>query len=160
MTILAMAALLVVKSVALVRAAVPDAAARRDRERYAARIRFQRRDNARRACRGGRETICQSRPRRAAHRSLPVASAAAAGSAGQRQRTRRCCWICAIAARSWMRAKRALNSREGVLAAAEKRLGARVDELTALQERLEALETARHDRDDANWAAWSSSTKP
>jgi flagellar motility protein MotE (MotC chaperone) len=46
----------------------------------------------------------------------------------------------------------ALVSREAVLAAAEKRLAARVDELTALQGRLEALEAARKERDDANWA--------
>ncbi len=45
-----------------------------------------------------------------------------------------------------------LASREAVLAAAEKRLAARVDELTALQKKLEALETARKQRDDANWA--------
>jgi flagellar motility protein MotE (MotC chaperone) len=46
----------------------------------------------------------------------------------------------------------ALATREAVLAAAEKRLGARVDELTALQGKLEALEAARKERDDANWA--------
>ena len=46
----------------------------------------------------------------------------------------------------------ALASREAVLAAAEKRLAARVDELTALQGKLEALEAARKERDDANWA--------
>lgn len=46
----------------------------------------------------------------------------------------------------------ALASRESVLAAAEKRLAARVDELTALQGKLEALEAARKERDDANWA--------
>jgi flagellar motility protein MotE (MotC chaperone) len=46
----------------------------------------------------------------------------------------------------------ALTSREGVLAAAEKRLTTRVDELSALQAKLEALEKARHDRDDTNWA--------
>jgi flagellar motility protein MotE (MotC chaperone) len=46
----------------------------------------------------------------------------------------------------------ALGAREAVLSSAEKRLTARVNELTALQVRLEALEKARHERDDANWA--------
>ena len=45
----------------------------------------------------------------------------------------------------------ALAARETVLSAAEKRIGARVDELTALQHRLEALEATRKDRDEANW---------
>ena len=45
----------------------------------------------------------------------------------------------------------ALASREAVLVAAEKRLAVRVDELTALQKKLEALEAARKERDDANW---------
>ncbi len=39
-----------------------------------------------------------------------------------------------------------------MLASAEKRLGARVDELTALQKRLEALEAGRRERDEASWA--------
>ena len=37
------------------------------------------------------------------------------------------------------------------MAAVEKRLASRVDELTALQHRLEGLETLRKDRDDQNW---------
>jgi flagellar motility protein MotE (MotC chaperone) len=45
----------------------------------------------------------------------------------------------------------ALASREAVLAAAEKRLSDRVDELKALQGKLEALEVARKQRDEANW---------
>lgn len=45
----------------------------------------------------------------------------------------------------------ALDSRASVLAAAEKRLTLRIDELTALQLRLEALESDRKARDDANW---------
>jgi flagellar motility protein MotE (MotC chaperone) len=44
-----------------------------------------------------------------------------------------------------------LAAREGVLAAAEKRIGARVVELTSLQQRLESLNTARKAREDANW---------
>ncbi len=45
----------------------------------------------------------------------------------------------------------ALTTREGVAAAAEKRLDARLDELTSLQKRLESLEAARHARDEASW---------
>ena len=45
----------------------------------------------------------------------------------------------------------ALASRESVLAGAESRLTARVDELTALQAKLEGLEAARQKRDEANW---------
>ena len=37
------------------------------------------------------------------------------------------------------------------MGAAERRLTARIDELSALQKRLEALETARQSHDDANW---------
>jgi flagellar motility protein MotE (MotC chaperone) len=46
----------------------------------------------------------------------------------------------------------ALALRESVVGAAEKRLAARADELLALQTKLEALEHARRQRDDANWA--------
>ena len=45
----------------------------------------------------------------------------------------------------------ALATRESILAAAEHRISVRVDELTSLQVRLESLETARRERDDANW---------
>lgn len=47
--------------------------------------------------------------------------------------------------------EQATAAREAVLAATEKRLGARVDELAALQARLESLEGARRERDEANW---------
>lgn len=47
--------------------------------------------------------------------------------------------------------EQAAAAREAVLAAAEKRLAARVEEMAALQARLEALETARRDRGEANW---------
>jgi flagellar motility protein MotE (MotC chaperone) len=46
----------------------------------------------------------------------------------------------------------AIGLRENVLASAEKRLSARVAELTALQQRLESLETARRERDEKSWA--------
>jgi len=45
----------------------------------------------------------------------------------------------------------ALAVREATLGAAEKRLAARLDELNALQKRLEALEVERQAHDEANW---------
>lgn len=45
----------------------------------------------------------------------------------------------------------ALAAREAVVAAAERKLESRVDELSALQARLEALERARQSRDEASW---------
>ncbi|HEY6433207.1 MAG TPA: hypothetical protein VIZ17_14595 [Acetobacteraceae bacterium] len=48
--------------------------------------------------------------------------------------------------------EQALTARESLLTAAEHKLDQRVAELQALQQRLEALETARTQRQDANWA--------
>ena len=45
----------------------------------------------------------------------------------------------------------ALASREALLTATEKKITARVDELKTLQARLEALDTARKERDEASW---------
>ena len=47
---------------------------------------------------------------------------------------------------------RRVASQEATLAAAERKLGDRIGELRALQAKLEALESARHERDEANWA--------
>lgn len=44
-----------------------------------------------------------------------------------------------------------LGTREGTLAAVEKRLSGRVNELTVLQSRLEGLEHQRKERDETNW---------
>jgi flagellar motility protein MotE (MotC chaperone) len=44
-----------------------------------------------------------------------------------------------------------LAAREAVLAAAERKLSARVDELQALQTRLEGIESARKSHEEANW---------
>lgn len=44
-----------------------------------------------------------------------------------------------------------LSTRETVLAAAERRMAERVEQLSALQVRLEALDGTRRERDDANW---------
>ncbi len=48
--------------------------------------------------------------------------------------------------------ERALNERQSILDAAEQRLSSRVAELTALQTRLETLEADRHAHEEANWA--------
>jgi flagellar motility protein MotE (MotC chaperone) len=45
----------------------------------------------------------------------------------------------------------ALAARESVLAAAEQKISARVAELQALQKKLEALDAARQQREDAGW---------
>ena len=45
----------------------------------------------------------------------------------------------------------AVAKREALLAAAEIRLSERVDQLAIVQARLEALETTRRERDEANW---------
>jgi len=42
-------------------------------------------------------------------------------------------------------------AREALLKAAEQRIGQRVEELKALESRLEALEAGRRDRDEAGW---------
>ena len=47
--------------------------------------------------------------------------------------------------------EQALSTRETVLAAAEKRMAERVEQLSTLQARLEALDGTRRERDDANW---------
>jgi flagellar motility protein MotE (MotC chaperone) len=46
---------------------------------------------------------------------------------------------------------RALDSREALAAAAERRLTDRIEQLSALQTRLEGLEQTRRDKEDANW---------
>lgn len=46
----------------------------------------------------------------------------------------------------------AVALRENVLASAEKRISVRVDELTGLQKRLESLEASRRERDETSWA--------
>ncbi len=45
----------------------------------------------------------------------------------------------------------ALDEREAILTAAERRLQDRVQQLSALQTKLEQLEQARHDREETNW---------
>jgi flagellar motility protein MotE (MotC chaperone) len=45
----------------------------------------------------------------------------------------------------------ALAAREMMLAAAERRLGQRIEELAALQQRLEAIDQGRGEREEAGW---------
>ncbi len=45
----------------------------------------------------------------------------------------------------------AMDEREAILAAAEHRLSERLEQLSALQAKLEDLEKARRERDDTNW---------
>lgn len=45
----------------------------------------------------------------------------------------------------------ALTAREAALGAAEKRIASRVEELNGLQKRLEALDAARKEHEEANW---------
>ena len=48
--------------------------------------------------------------------------------------------------------KKVLDQREAALAAAERRISSRVDELKALQDRLVTLEAARKQREESSWA--------
>ena len=45
----------------------------------------------------------------------------------------------------------ALEARDALVTAAERRLAERIDQLAALQTRLEALDQTRRERDEANW---------
>lgn len=47
--------------------------------------------------------------------------------------------------------ERTLGEREAVVVAAERRLGERIEELQKLQQRLEALDQAAREREDAGW---------
>ena len=47
--------------------------------------------------------------------------------------------------------EQSIASRELVLAAAERRLGQRIEELTQLQQRLEAMERTRGEREESGW---------
>ena len=47
--------------------------------------------------------------------------------------------------------EQSLEAREAVLAAAERRLTARLEEMAVMQQRLEALERGRSEREEAGW---------
>lgn len=128
LTIAAMAVLLLVKSAVLVRAAVPEAAHAAPAE-------------------PAKVTAAKPAPPPAISPATPIACAAPPVSDDERK------LLLDLRHRSAELDARAagLTAREGVLAAAEKRIGGRVTELTSLQKRLESLNTARKAREDANW---------
>jgi flagellar motility protein MotE (MotC chaperone) len=141
MTICIMALLLVVKSVALVRAAVPDAA-------HAATVPAATPPTAS----APTSATTSGVPTPAAPPAPPVPVSVPPPEPAISDSERALLLDLRHRSKELDARAAALTSREGVLAAAEKRLTARVDELSALQAKLEALEKVRHDRDDANWA--------
>lgn len=131
LTMLAMGALLVVKSAELVRAAVPAVA------------------QAAPAAQAALKTQTEASPPRPVQ-ALPVGTAGAlAAPVSDSERA----LLLALRRRSAQLDLRetALMARQSVLAAAEKRLMARADELARLQTRLEGLDQARKGREEANW---------
>lgn len=151
-TICAMAALLVFKSVTLVRAAVAGGAEAATAMVPAARAEPAPSAAAGRPAQGGLNQGSSPAPP-----VLPVASPAASavpsppGDATVSD-SERALLVDLRRRRGEIEAhEAALAEREAVLAAAEKRLDARLDELTGLRRRLEAIEAARKERDEANW---------
>ena len=72
-------------------------------------------------------------------------------AAGHRQRARACCWNCASGARNSTRARPRWPRANRCWPPPEQKLSARVAELQALQKKLEALDAARKEREDASW---------
>jgi flagellar motility protein MotE (MotC chaperone) len=135
LTIVAMAALLLVKSAVLVRAAVPAASPANAGAPHA-------------------DLAIPPPPaeRVGAAAAPPPAPAAVPACPVPISDTERALLLDLRHRRAELDAREAgLAAREGVLSAAEKRMGERVAELTGLRQRLEGLETARKARDDANW---------
>ncbi len=131
LSIAVMALLLVIKSAAFVRAAVPAMA----------------------TTAAGHEADVAPKPSDsagAAGPALPIAVKAEAPPVSDAERA----LLLDLRARRLEldRREAALMLRETVLAATEKRVTVRADELLLLQQKLEALEKARHARDQANWA--------
>jgi flagellar motility protein MotE (MotC chaperone) len=146
-TIIAMAALLAVKSVALVRAAVPAPAANAATPTPAAPpAQHAEPDRSQKAGAPPGAAKPPAKPD-AAPPSLPARPAEPPISDSERA------LLLDLRARRTEIEEQAslLTARESAIAAAEHRLGVRLDELSALQRRLEALEAARADRDEANW---------
>jgi flagellar motility protein MotE (MotC chaperone) len=143
MAIAAMAALLVAKSVALVRAAVPEGGATAAHAEPSHPTPPAKHEEAKPTA--GKSAAAPSAP--AACAVVPAAVTELPMSDSER------------ALLLDLRGRRAeletqdaaLAARAAVLAAAEKRLSVRVEELGSLQRRLEALETGRKERDEANW---------
>jgi flagellar motility protein MotE (MotC chaperone) len=142
----AMVSLLVLKSVALVRAAMPDAVAQATTASTppptASAVPASRSDTA-------RPDATKPDPARAE----PACPLEAAGSAAPPiSDSERALLLDLRGRRAELDAQAAaLAVREATLGAAEKRLAGRLDELNALQKRLEALEAERQAHDEANW---------
>jgi flagellar motility protein MotE (MotC chaperone) len=140
MTIAAMAALLLVKSVALVRAAVPESALAGAAPAHAS------------AVRPPQPVRPEAQMPVAAKSAPPDAAAAAMPAEPPVSDSERALLLDLRGRRAELEARdAALAARAAVVAAAEQRLAVRVDELASLQRRLEALETGRQERDEANW---------
>ena len=61
------------------------------------------------------------------------------------------CRTCGSAGRSWTPRRRRSKTRESVLAATEQKLAARLTELQALQKKLEGLDAAQKQKEEAGW---------
>ncbi len=137
LTIVAMAALLVLKSAALVRAAVPAEAA------HAATV-----PPAAAAPRPDPADADPPRPEPVRAEPLPPPGPAAARISD----SERALLLDLRSRRAELEAQAAaLTTREAALTAAERRLAGRIGELTDLQKRLEVLEADRRAHDEANW---------
>ncbi len=145
MTMLAMAALLAVKSVALVRAAAP-AAATEATAPVATPVPV--------------EPVATAQPKPAETKPEPAKPEVAAPDAPKSavpvetpiSDSERTLLLDLRKRRDELdQREAALTARENLLAAAEARLTARLAELGGLQKRLESLETTRKEHDDANW---------
>lgn len=155
-TICAMGALLVVKSVSLVRAAVPGGAPVSVVAPARAEAAAKPTEAAAKPTNAALKPGEAAPPAGPAPGSTPVATPSPAarpsGDEAPVSDSERALLLALRQRRSEIEARdAALTQREAVLAAAETRLGARVEELTSLQRRIEALEAARKDRDEANW---------
>ncbi len=132
-TIAALAALLAMKSISLVRAALPD----KPQTMLMARATAAAQHNAPTAA---RETAPRPAVSAPDSEPKPVSPAERKVLLQLRKRRQR------LDAREV-----ALTARESVLAAAEKRLDERVKELSALQKKLEALQAKRKQREELGW---------
>lgn len=146
LTIAAMVALLTVKSIGLVRAAMPAEAGSAATATSAPATQGASASTAKPAA----EHVAATGPDQAASQT-PVAAPVPATEPPISD-SERALLLDLRKRRGELDAREAvLATRQSVLAAAEKRLAERVTELTALQARLEALERARTERDEANW---------
>jgi len=132
LTVVCLGALLTVKSIALVRAAAP--------VQQPAQVTPAQPPALAAPAKPAAAPAATNAPEAAAPTSPPVSESERALLLDLRQR------------REELDARAQENAaREALLAATERRIGQRVDELKALQSRLEALETSRRERDETSW---------